>query len=87
VRFIQWGPAPLKPYHITITPRLGFAVPWKKTPDGTRERIRWAPHHGLQIVTWTGYRWVVRRQLLGSSKVKFEMYTDKDNKYGTVRNA
>ena len=47
VRYIGWGPLPLKPYHITFTPRLGFSIPWKGG------RIRWAPHHGLQF-SWKG---------------------------------
>jgi len=62
---VQWGPKPLRPYHITLTPRLGFSVPWLRGG-----RMRWAPHHGLQLVEWhKGGRWVVSKQLLGKSKV------------------
>lgn len=67
VRFlVQWGPKPLLPYHITLTPRLGFSIPWF---GGGTKRLRWAPHHGVQVVEWTGTRWVVRKQVFGRSKV------------------
>lgn len=64
VRYIGWGPKPLVPYHITFTPKLGFSLPWFG-----KSRIRWAPHHGLQLVESNGHRWVVRKQVLGTSSL------------------
>lgn len=64
LRYLSWGPRPLRPYHITFTPRPGFALPWFRN-----QRVRWAPHHGLQAVAWRGDRWSVTRQLAGRSRV------------------
>jgi hypothetical protein len=66
VRYVGWGPKPLVPYHVTLTPHFGFSLPW---PGG---RLRYAPHHGLQFVQWTGVRWRVSRQFVGKSRVKGE---------------
>jgi len=66
---VEWGPRPFRPYHITLTPRFGFSLPW---PGG---RIRWAPHHGLQKVEWRGgSRWVVTKQYAGTSRVRGEVF-------------
>lgn len=75
------GPGIHKPgahWYIRITPNFGIALPW----FGGR-RIRFAFHHGVQIVAWrSGYddngvpwgRWFVVKQLFGVSKVKGERY-------------
>jgi hypothetical protein len=81
-RFRQWRAAKVRAIgrdtYIRFTPSFGFSFPW-----GKRRRIRYAAHHGLQLVEWregvdaegfpTG-RWVVARQLLGRSTVKGERY-------------
>lgn len=64
VRAISWGNS-----YIRFTPNFGFGVPW----FGGR-RLRYARHHGLQIVCWRGERWAVQRQVLGHSTVKGEKY-------------
>jgi len=52
--------------YIRFSPNFGFSLPW------FGRRLRWAWHHGLQLVAWRADRWVVTRQLLGTSKVKGE---------------
>lgn len=74
-----FGPGRHQPdgWYIRLTPSLGFSFPWKG------RRVRWAPHHGLQLVEWRWGRdtlgevvgrWVVARQLYGRSSVKGERY-------------
>ena len=66
VRCISWGPKPKRPYHVTFTPHFAFSIPW----FGKGLRLRVARHHGVQVVGWTGNRWSVFRQKLGTrSKV------------------
>lgn len=69
-----FGPGRRSPlgWYVRITPSLGFAIPWTKG-----RRIRWARHHGLQLVELRGERWVVARQLFGRSSVKGEVYKRK----------
>lgn len=79
-RVRTFGPGAKSPdgWYVRLTPNLGFSLPW----FGGR-RLRWAPHHGLQLVEWsagvtargepTG-RWIVTRQVLGRSTVKGERY-------------
>ena len=56
--------------YIRFTPDVGFSLglPWK-SKRGFKQRIRFANHHGVQIVEWRSSRWVVTKQLLGKSKV------------------
>jgi len=53
--------------YVRLTPNLGLSLPW------FGRRLRWAPHHGLQLVVWRGNRWVVSRQVLGTSRVQGEV--------------
>lgn len=55
--------------YVRIAPNFGFSVPW----FGGR-RIRYARHHGLQLVKWVGRRWYVQKQVLGKSRVNGERY-------------
>lgn len=64
--------------YIRLTPNFGFSIPWFR---GTR--IRFARHHGLQLVKWVGGqnsagepigRWYVKKQVLGKSTVRGERY-------------
>lgn len=59
--------------YFRYTPTIGFAFVIRNGSTGKRRRIRFAPHHGVQIVEWRGARWVVTKQLLGSSRVKGEI--------------
>jgi hypothetical protein len=72
VRLIEFGRAPDFPWYFRWTPSLGLGIPWPDTKDGRPRRLRAATHHGVQITTWQGARWVVTRQLLGHSTVKKE---------------
>jgi len=77
-RFLfQLGGAPYYPWYIRITPSFGFGVPWFRRGDGKKQRIRAAKHHGLQITTWYGARWVVTRQVFGRSTVIGESMTER----------
>lgn len=71
VRLISFGD--MGANYIRYTPTFGFAFAIRKGDNKLRRRIRFAPHHGLQIVEWRGARWVVTRQILGSSRVKGEI--------------
>lgn len=55
--------------YIRFAPNLGFAF-----SIGKGQRIRWARHHGLQLVTWRSNAWIVSRQLAGRSRVKGERH-------------
>lgn len=55
--------------YVRFTPDFGFAV---SLAGGRRVRFAW--HHGLQLVRWHRNRWIVERQLLGKSTVKGERY-------------
>lgn len=60
-------------FYLRYTPDIGASIPWfKNKKTGYRRRIRIAAHHGVQMVEWRGARWVVSKQLLGSSSVKGE---------------
>lgn len=61
-------------FYIRFTPNFGFSIPWFKGPNGRRRRLRFALHHGLQIVEWRAVRWMVAKQVLGKSKVIGEQY-------------
>lgn len=78
----QWRDAKVRAIgrdtYIRFTPSFGFSF-----PRGKGQRVRYARHHGLQIVEWREGRdangdpigrWVVARQLLGRSTVKGEAY-------------
>ena len=55
-------------WYVRITPFFGFAIPWTRG-----RRLRYARPHGLQLVEWrSNGRWVVSRQLLGTSTVRGE---------------
>lgn len=58
--------------YIRFTPSFGFGVPWFPW-KGLRRRLRYARHHGLQLVVWNNVgRWVVSKQVFGQSTVKGE---------------
>jgi len=64
------GAEPRYPNYIRYTPDFGFSHSWPKNKrTGFRRRIRYAKHHGCQIVEWRKNRWVVTKQVLGKSKV------------------
>jgi hypothetical protein len=63
-------------HYIRFTPNFGFSIPWSKSPRGYRRRIRYARHHGLQMVEWRTCRWFVSKQILGKSTVNGELYTN-----------
>ena len=82
-RFKKWRAAKVRAIgrdtYIRFTPSFGFSFPW-----GKGQRVRYAAHHGLQLVQWRRGvdaegmpvgRWVVARQVLGRSTVKGERYT------------
>lgn len=60
---------PTERFYIRITPNFGFSIPWFGG-----KRIRYARHHGLQLVKWVGHRYYVEKQLLGRSRVRGEEY-------------
>lgn len=75
------GPGRHKPdrWYVRFTPSFGFSLPWL----GTGRRLRFARHHGLQVVVWKSGkdqagvpwgRWYVVKQLLGRSTVKGERF-------------
>lgn len=53
--------------YIRFAPNFGFGIPWFGG-----KRIRFARHHGLQLVKWIGHRWYVEKQILGRSSVRGE---------------
>ncbi len=58
------------PNYIRYTPDFGFSHSWfKNRKTGFRRRIRYAKHHGCQIVEWRVNRWVITKQVFGKSKV------------------
>jgi hypothetical protein len=59
--------------YIRFTPNFGFSFPWFRNGQ-FRRRVRFALHHGLQIVEWRHSRWFVSKQVLGKSKVKYELF-------------
>jgi hypothetical protein len=61
--------------YIRFTPNFGFSIPFLPK-GGHRRRLRFARHHGLQIVEWRRPRWFVAKQILGTSKVKGELFTN-----------
>lgn len=78
VRAIGPGREVPNAWYVRFTPNFGCAFRWFG-----RARIRYARHHGLQIVRWYGGtddngvpwgRWKVARQLLGKSRVRGEHY-------------
>ena len=70
VRVIAW-----RDWYIRWTPNFGIGTPWPKSKNPSRmRRLRLAWHHGVQIITWRGARWVVTQQLLGTSKVNKESF-------------
>lgn len=71
-RLLEWGPAPFRPWYIRVSPGKGLGTRWPDAADGRPRRLRVAKHHGAQIVTWQGARWVVTKQLLGHSTVNKE---------------
>lgn len=65
-------------WYVKFTPNFGFALRLKNG-----KRIRYAFHHGLQLVRWFESinakgesigRWIVEKQYLGKSRVKGEVY-------------
>jgi hypothetical protein len=69
VRLIGHGPT-----YLRYTPDIGASIPWfKSRTTGRKRRIRIAVHHGVQMVEWRGARWVVAKQVLGSSSVTGEV--------------
>ena len=70
-RQLKWGGAPHYPWYIRICGNFGAGCPLPES-KGRPRRLRLAKHHGLQIVTWQGARWVVTRQLAGHSTVNKE---------------
>lgn len=56
-------------WYVKYAPNFGFAFRL-----GKGRRVRFALHHGLQVVVWRTNRWVVTKQLFGKSKVKNEMF-------------
>lgn len=76
VRFLfQWGGAPDYPFYIRLTPNFGIGMRWFRS-DGKKRRLRIAKHHGVQITSWYGARWVVTKQLFGRSTVIGESMTE-----------
>lgn len=77
-RFKQWKLARVRAlslssfFYIRFTPNFGFGFPL-----GRSRRLRFAAHHGLQLVVWRGERWVVGRQLFGRSTVRGERHVPK----------
>jgi len=69
VRLIQWGGTPNYPYYVRFTPNFGISIPWFRG-----RRIRFAWHHGLQLVRWVNVRWYVEKQVWGKSTVKGEQF-------------
>ena len=59
-------------FYLRFTPNFGFSIPWFKNGN-RRRRIRYARHHGLQMVEWRRPRWYVTKQILGKSTVKGEL--------------
>ncbi len=57
------------PNYIRYTPDFGFSHSWPRSKKGFKRRIRYAKHHGCQIVEWRTSRWVITRQVFGQSKV------------------
>jgi hypothetical protein len=81
-----------KDTYIRFTPNFGFSVPWfKNRKNGRRRRIRWARHHGLQLMEWNNVgRWIVAKQILGHSTVRGESFlpgTRKERIDASVRRA
>jgi hypothetical protein len=66
--------------YIRFTPMLGIGMPWFRDSTKRPRRLRVAKHHGFQIVTWYGARWVVTKQLLGKSTVNKEAFDIKRRK-------
>jgi len=59
--------------YLRYTPDIGASIPWfKSRTTGRARRLRIAVFHGVQMVEWRGARWVVTKQVLGSSSVKGE---------------
>ncbi len=75
LRIIQWGGDPNWPTYIKLTPNFGIGLAWFKNPKTLRtRRVRMAWHHGIQVVEWYGARWVVVRQVAGTSRVNKESF-------------
>lgn len=77
-----FGPGRRQPdgWYVRITPNVGFAIPWFG-----RRRLRFARHHGLQLVEWRGERWMVTKQLLGHSSVRGERFVTGGQANASIR--